>query len=66
MPLTKQPPALAGGCLVPVIIIDENFKAQIKPELPEAKKQRFKADYGLDDESVGILTASRQLADYFE
>ncbi|MDD5268943.1 MAG: Asp-tRNA(Asn)/Glu-tRNA(Gln) amidotransferase subunit GatB [Methylococcales bacterium] len=54
--------------LLPVII-DEDFKAQIKaalPELPQAKKQRFKTDYNLDDESVSILTASRQLADYFE
>ena len=54
--------------LLPVII-DEDFKAQIKaalPELPEAKKQRFKTAYNLDEESLSILTASRQLADYFE
>jgi aspartyl-tRNA(Asn)/glutamyl-tRNA(Gln) amidotransferase subunit B len=54
--------------LLPVII-DEDFKAQIKaalPELPDAKKQRFKANYSLDEESVTILTSSRQLADYFE
>jgi aspartyl-tRNA(Asn)/glutamyl-tRNA(Gln) amidotransferase subunit B len=54
--------------LLPVII-DEDFKAQIKaalPELPEAKKQRFKTDYKLDEESVSILTSSRPLADYFE
>lgn len=54
--------------LLPVII-DEDFKAQIKaalPELPQAKKQRFKTDYSLDEESVAILTSSRPLADYFE
>ncbi len=54
--------------LLPVVI-DESFKAQIKatlPELPEAKKQRFKAQYGLDDENTTVLTSSRQLADYFE
>lgn len=54
--------------LLPVII-DEAFKAQIKaalPELPQAKKQRFKTDYNLDEESVAILASSRQLADYFE
>jgi aspartyl-tRNA(Asn)/glutamyl-tRNA(Gln) amidotransferase subunit B len=54
--------------LLPVII-DEDFKAQIKaalPELPQAKKQRFKTQYSLDEESVSILTTSRQLADYFE
>ncbi|WP_262963676.1 Asp-tRNA(Asn)/Glu-tRNA(Gln) amidotransferase subunit GatB [Methylobacter psychrophilus] len=54
--------------LLPVII-DEDFKAQIKaalPELPEAKKQRFKSDYNLDEENATILISSRQLADYFE
>ncbi len=54
--------------LLPVHISEE-FKAQIKaqlPELPEAKKLRFKEQYQLDDENAGILTASRQLADYFE
>ena len=54
--------------LLPVAISEE-FKASIKaqlPELPEAKKQRFKDQYGLDDENSGILTSSRQLADYYE
>ncbi|NOT13529.1 MAG: Asp-tRNA(Asn)/Glu-tRNA(Gln) amidotransferase subunit GatB [Methylococcaceae bacterium] len=54
--------------LLPVFISEE-FKAQIKsqlPELPDAKKQRFKNDYALDDENAAILTASRHLADYFE
>ena len=54
--------------LLPVFISEE-FKAQIKsqlPELPEAKKQRFKDQYGLDDENATILTSSRDLADYYE
>lgn len=54
--------------LLPVHI-SEAFKNVIKaqlPELPEAKKQRFKDDYKLDDESAAILTSSRPLADYFE
>jgi aspartyl-tRNA(Asn)/glutamyl-tRNA(Gln) amidotransferase subunit B len=54
--------------LLPVFI-DDAFKAQIKaelPELPDAKKQRFKDQYALDDESTAVLTSSRQLADYFE
>ncbi|MGZ8226794.1 MAG: Asp-tRNA(Asn)/Glu-tRNA(Gln) amidotransferase subunit GatB [Methylococcaceae bacterium] len=54
--------------LLPVFI-DEDFKAQIKaelPELPNAKKQRFKSDYALDEESATILTSSHELADYFE
>jgi aspartyl-tRNA(Asn)/glutamyl-tRNA(Gln) amidotransferase subunit B len=54
--------------LLPVVI-DEAFKEQVKitmPELPDAKKQRFKDQYGLDEEMTTILTSSRQLADYFE
>ncbi len=54
--------------LLPVHISEE-FKTQIKsalPELPDAKKQRFKNQYGLDDENATIITASRPLADYFE
>jgi aspartyl-tRNA(Asn)/glutamyl-tRNA(Gln) amidotransferase subunit B len=54
--------------LLPVII-DEDFKSQIKaalPELPQAKKERFKTAYSLDEENATLLTASRQLANYFE
>ncbi|MFI3221211.1 MAG: Asp-tRNA(Asn)/Glu-tRNA(Gln) amidotransferase subunit GatB [Methylococcales bacterium] len=54
--------------LLPVHISEE-FKAKIKtelPELPQAKKQRFKTDYALDDENAGILTSSIALANYFE
>ncbi len=54
--------------LLPVLI-SEDFKGQIKaqlPELPHTKKQRFKDQYGLEDEASNILTSSRPLADYFE
>jgi aspartyl-tRNA(Asn)/glutamyl-tRNA(Gln) amidotransferase subunit B len=54
--------------LLPVIV-DEEFKAQIKaalPELPQARKDRFKTAHSLDEENASILTSSRQLADYFE
>ena len=36
------------------------------PELPDAKKARFVSDYGLKEEDASILTASRDMADYFE
>ncbi len=36
------------------------------PELPDAKQQRFVADYKLKTGDADILTASRALADYFE
>ncbi|MGR8998909.1 MAG: Asp-tRNA(Asn)/Glu-tRNA(Gln) amidotransferase subunit GatB [Gammaproteobacteria bacterium] len=54
--------------LLPVFI-SEDYKAVIKaqlPELPQAKKHRFKDQYALDEESAAILTYSCQLADYFE
>lgn len=54
--------------LLPVMV-SEDFKAQIQaslPELPSAKKQRFKKDYLLDDEVADMLTATRATADYFE
>ncbi|EIC28591.1 Asp-tRNA(Asn)/Glu-tRNA(Gln) amidotransferase subunit GatB [Methylomicrobium album] len=54
--------------LLPVYI-SEAFKAEVlttMPELPDAKKQRFKDQFGLDDESTTILTSSRETADYFE
>ena len=36
------------------------------PELPDAKKERFMADYGLSPYDAGVLVASRASADYFE
>ena len=54
--------------LLPVFISEE-FKAVVKaqlPELPQAKKHRFKDQYALDEENAAILTYSCQLADYFE
>ncbi|MFC5301954.1 Asp-tRNA(Asn)/Glu-tRNA(Gln) amidotransferase subunit GatB [Azospira restricta] len=36
------------------------------PELPEAKKQRFVADYGLSAYDATTLTASLEVADYYE
>ncbi|MGZ8217714.1 Asp-tRNA(Asn)/Glu-tRNA(Gln) amidotransferase subunit GatB [Methylomagnum sp.] len=36
------------------------------PELPDAKRDRFKSQYGLNDYDAGVLTATRELADYYE
>ena len=49
---------------MPTMRISENM-ADL-PELPDAKKLRFKEQYGLDEESMTILTSSREMADYFE
>lgn len=36
------------------------------PELPDAKKERFIQQYGIPAYDASVLTASRELADYFE
>jgi len=54
--------------LLPVEI-DPAFIAEVTqtlPELPEVKKQRFMDDYGLSAYDAGVLTATRELGDYFE
>ncbi|MFL5212585.1 MAG: Asp-tRNA(Asn)/Glu-tRNA(Gln) amidotransferase subunit GatB [Microvirga sp.] len=40
--------------------------AQHLPELPDAKKARFIADYGLSPYDAGVLVGERASADYFE
>src|ERR1700730_5671646 len=36
------------------------------PELPDAKKARFKSHYGLADYDAGVLVAEKESADFFE
>ena len=43
----------------------EQLRAQL-PELPQARQARFVDQYGLSDYDAGLLTAERELADYFE
>jgi aspartyl-tRNA(Asn)/glutamyl-tRNA(Gln) amidotransferase subunit B len=43
----------------------EELRARL-PELPDAKKARFVAEYGLRPEDAGVLVAERVTADYFE
>ncbi len=49
--------------------LDEAFINEIReglPELPDEKRQRFEADYALSRQDAATLTASRELADYYE
>jgi len=49
--------------------ISEAWKEQLRatlPELPEAKRSRYVKDFGLSSYDAGILTSSRELADFFE
>ena len=43
----------------------EEIRNQL-PELPDEKKARFVGGYGLSDYDAGVLTATRELASYFE
>ncbi len=54
--------------LLPVELDDEFIEAvrSTLPELPDARKGRFISEHGLSDYDAGVLTASRELADYFE
>ncbi len=48
---------------------DDAFVAELKahlPELPDAKKARFIAEYGLSPYDASVLVAEREQADYFE
>ncbi|MDS0281061.1 Asp-tRNA(Asn)/Glu-tRNA(Gln) amidotransferase subunit GatB [Haloarcula onubensis] len=36
------------------------------PELPDARRERFVAEYGLSDEAASKLTSTKQVADFFE
>ncbi len=54
--------------LVP-LVIDEDWIAQAGealPELPEPRKNRFASEYGIMGEDARFLTATREMADYFE
>ncbi len=54
--------------LVPVVVDAawvERVQSQI-PELPDAKRARFAAAYDLSADQIEVLTADRDIADYFE
>ncbi len=54
--------------LLPVEL-DEQYIESVRaglPELPDAKAARFVSQYGLPAYDAGVLTASRELADYYE
>jgi aspartyl-tRNA(Asn)/glutamyl-tRNA(Gln) amidotransferase subunit B len=54
--------------LLPIVIDDDYIEAIRKtlPELPDQKKQRLMSEHGLSEYDAAILTATRELAVYFE
>jgi aspartyl-tRNA(Asn)/glutamyl-tRNA(Gln) amidotransferase subunit B len=54
--------------LLPVVI-ERDFLAQLRselPELPPQKRERFQSQYGLSAYDADVLSASREMAEYFE
>ncbi len=54
--------------LPPVILSEEKLKKirQSLPELPDEKKERFVKDYKLPEYDASVLTADKDLADFYE
>ncbi|MBQ0741767.1 MAG: Asp-tRNA(Asn)/Glu-tRNA(Gln) amidotransferase subunit GatB [Pseudomonas sp.] len=54
--------------LLPVVIepaFIEEIRAEL-PELPQQKRERFESQFGLSAYDASVLSAQRELADYFE
>jgi aspartyl-tRNA(Asn)/glutamyl-tRNA(Gln) amidotransferase subunit B len=54
--------------LVPLVTTGEWVEAirRTLPELPDARMQRFVAEYGIPAYDAGVLTSSKALADFYE
>lgn len=54
--------------LVPIITTDEEIEVFRKslPELPDARKARLEEQFGLSAYDAGIITSSREMAEYFD
>ena len=51
------------------LVVDAEWQQQIRatlPELPEKRRERMVAEYGITPYDAGVLSASRTLADQFE
>ncbi|WP_334109897.1 Asp-tRNA(Asn)/Glu-tRNA(Gln) amidotransferase subunit GatB [Thermodesulfitimonas autotrophica] len=54
---------------LPPLVISREWVAEIYrslPELPDARRERYMRDYGLPAYDAGVLTATREIGDYFE
>jgi aspartyl-tRNA(Asn)/glutamyl-tRNA(Gln) amidotransferase subunit B len=54
--------------LLPLVIDDATIEAVrvTMPELPDEKAARFVSEHGLSDYDAGVLTASREMASFYE
>jgi aspartyl-tRNA(Asn)/glutamyl-tRNA(Gln) amidotransferase subunit B len=54
---------------LPPLVVDARWQESIRktlPELPEARRKRMVADYGITEYDARVLTAGKSLADQFE
>ena len=54
---------------LPPLLLDDEYIDNIRnsmPELPDAKRERFVAEYGLPYEDILVLTETIETADYYE
>jgi len=51
------------------LVVDEKWRAEIRltmPELPEGRRKRMMADYGITAQDAHVLTLTKSLAEQFE
>jgi aspartyl-tRNA(Asn)/glutamyl-tRNA(Gln) amidotransferase subunit B len=51
------------------LVVDQKYQSQVRqmlPELPEARRARMMADYGISEKDAAVLTATKSFADQFE
>src|SRR5437899_667028 len=51
------------------LVVDEKWQAELRatlPELPEVRRPRLVAEYGITEQDAVVLTATRSLAEQFE
>lgn len=51
------------------MVIEQSFLDEVRaqlPELPVQKRERFESQFGLSAYDASVLSASREMADYFE
>jgi aspartyl-tRNA(Asn)/glutamyl-tRNA(Gln) amidotransferase subunit B len=54
---------------LPPLVVTPEWIEEVRrslPELPAEKRRRFVAEYGIPDYDAGVLTLSREVADYYE
>ena len=54
---------------LPPMVLEDSFLEEIRatlPELPSAKKARFESEFNLSESDAELLTADREVAEFFE